>query len=589
MRKTIFTIVSICILATIASVHSRETNTQWDKVAVQRKVQYVYDAAMEARMDSRDKDSHGLLNYALALDPEDIEVARELAYHNIMVAMDDSATLFSSIDAMRRYFEESPKGNYDPDTWRQTGMDLANFAMRLGIKGLDTKVLKALHEADKADLNLSFWYARSLAHTRDSANIKSAIQLFDSIEVADGQSLNLTLARMDLYSSLSDTAKMVREARRFYADRPLDADHNLLLARTYVSLQQPDSALAYFNNACALDSTNAMAAYSRAMFYFEQKDSVAYDREIWRVLKMEDVDVDTKAEVMRNYVITLYSDTLQRPRILDLFESLVELHPHVPDFHTLYAQYLSSIGRYEEAKEEQQRSILLDPSDINGWTMLVSLDVMADSLADPQPTIDKALEYFPNSPALLLWKYSMLAKDERNEEAEAAIFKADSVASLPNPSVGEGTNLTKLRSDIKMAIADYFFNKDSIDRAIPYYDEALRINPYNSLALNNYAYMLAVNDRDLPRARRMIETALADELTPAEALQWFDTYAWVLFKQGEYDKAKDVIDDCLRITKENSLDESDEIFSHAGDIYDALGLKEEAAEFHKHAKELKNE
>ena len=573
----------------MASVHSRETNTQWDKVAVQRKVQYVYDAAMEARMDSRDKDSHGLLNYALALDPEDIEVARELAYHNIMVAMDDSATLFSSIDAMRRYFEESPKGNYDPDTWRQTGMDLANFAMRLGIKGLDTKVLKALHEADKADLNLSFWYARSLAHTRDSANIKSAIQLFDSIEVADGQSLNLTLARMDLYSSLSDTAKMVREARRFYADRPLDADHNLLLARTYVSLQQPDSALAYFNNACALDSTNAMAAYSRAMFYFEQKDSVAYDREIWRVLKMEDVDVDTKAEVMRNYVITLYSDTLQRPRILDLFESLVELHPHVPDFHTLYAQYLSSIGRYEEAKEEQQRSILLDPSDINGWTMLVSLDVMADSLADPQPTIDKALEYFPNSPALLLWKYSMLAKDERNEEAEAAIFKADSVASLPNPSVGEGTNLTKLRSDIKMAIADYFFNKDSIDRAIPYYDEALRINPYNSLALNNYAYMLAVNDRDLPRARRMIETALADELTPAEALQWFDTYAWVLFKQGEYDKAKDVIDDCLRITKENSLDESDEIFSHAGDIYDALGLKEEAAEFHKHAKELKNE
>ena len=574
----------------MASVHSRETNKDWDKTALQRKAQYVYDAAIEARLDARDKDSHALLDYALALNPEDLEVARELAYHNIMVAMDDSATVYGSIDAMRRYFEEMPaKGVYDKDTWRQTGMDLANFAMRLRIKGLDTKVLKTLHEADKSDQNVAFWYARALAHTGDSADIKSAIQLFDSIEVADGQSLNLTLARMDLYDSLSDTLMMQNVARRFYESNPGNVENHLLLARTFVSLQKPDSALTYFNSACALDTTDAMAAYSRAMFFFAQKDSVAYDREIWHVLKMEDVDVDTKVEVMRNYVITLYSDSLQRPRILDLFESLVDLHPHVPDFRTLYAQYLSSIGRYNEALEEQQRSVLLDPSDIDDWTMLVSLEIMADSDANPLPTIDKALEYFPNSPTMLLWRYSMLYNDNRFDEAEAAIFKADSVVSLPKPPVSEGADLIRLRSGIKMAVADYYFNKDSVDRAIPYYDECLRLDPYNSMALNNYAYMLAVWNRDLPRARRMIETALADDATPDEAVQWLDTYAWVLYKQGDYDKAKEMIDKCISVTKENSLDESDEIYGHAGDIYDALGLKEEAAAFHKRAKELKKD
>ena len=69
------------------------------------------------------------------------------------------------------------------------------------------------------------------------------------------------------------------------------------------------------------------------------------------------------------------------------------------------------------------------------------------------------------------------------------------------------------------------------------YDRSLRYDPDNAMVLNNYAYFLSLEERDLEKALAMASraTALTDN-NPT----YLDTHAWVLFKLGRVDEARDV-------------------------------------------------
>jgi Tfp pilus assembly protein PilF len=67
------------------------------------------------------------------------------------------------------------------------------------------------------------------------------------------------------------------------------------------------------------------------------------------------------------------------------------------------------------------------------------------------------------------------------------------------------------------------------------YDEALKYNDKNVVVLNNYAYFLSLEKKDLKKAERM--SALAVKLEPNNST-YLDTYAWIFFVQGNYTLAK---------------------------------------------------
>ena len=98
------------------------------------------------------------------------------------------------------------------------------------------------------------------------------------------------------------------------------------------------------------------------------------------------------------------------------------------------------------------------------------------------------------------------------------------------------------------------------------------MNPNNLGALNNCAYYLACEDRDLDKAEAMILKVVSEKPEDGTSL---DTYAWVLFKKQDYVKAKEVIDGAL----ENESAPSAELYEHAGDIYFMNKEPDEALEF----------
>lgn len=102
---------------------------------------------------------------------------------------------------------------------------------------------------------------------------------------------------------------------------------------------------------------------------------------------------------------------------------------------------------------------------------------------------------------------------------------------------------------------------------------------------------MANTGQELDKALEMITRCL--EIRPDDTNS-LDTFAWVLFKLKRYEEAKDVIDQLLYDENEDNPEDdeeytdenSEELLSHAGDIYFMNGDHKKAVEFWKKALEL---
>ena len=103
------------------------------------------------------------------------------------------------------------------------------------------------------------------------------------------------------------------------------------------------------------------------------------------------------------------------------------------------------------------------------------------------------------------------------------------------------------------------------------YDSTLIFDPENIAVLNNYAYYLSVENRDLKRALEMSARTL--EAEPLNAT-YLDTYAWILFKMKKYKEALGYMEKALRYLDRDNP----EIYEHYGDVLYMCGEKEKALE-----------
>ena len=111
------------------------------------------------------------------------------------------------------------------------------------------------------------------------------------------------------------------------------------------------------------------------------------------------------------------------------------------------------------------------------------------------------------------------------------------------------------------------------------YEKAIETYGNNVGALNNYAYYLSLEKRDLDKAEEMSYKTVKAE---PENGTYLDTYAWILFVKGNYTQAKLYIDMAMKADGDKSAD----VVEHCGDIYYMAGETAAAVEYWKQALEL---
>ena len=106
------------------------------------------------------------------------------------------------------------------------------------------------------------------------------------------------------------------------------------------------------------------------------------------------------------------------------------------------------------------------------------------------------------------------------------------------------------------------------EQAVAQYEIALAAGTDDPVALNNLAWhYLRQGD---PRAAEM--AARAYELLPQNG-SITDTYGWVLFKQGDYDRSLELLEKAASLSPDNS-----EIQFHLAAVYAKMGNQQRASE-----------
>ncbi len=578
-RHAIITAIVATVISTFMAAAPRVDRKTAEAGRAERKADMVFLEALRYK-EQGDMDAYAdLVGYAAEINPGDPYIGFEYGRFLVAIASQsdaDSAEVERGYRLMRSYAMDG-EGATDFSTVAMA----AATAQRIGHSDDAREMMRRLYRdnPDRPEAGLN--YAQMLASTGRAADLKEAIAVFDTIEAHEGGiPVPLIGMRLKVRMMQGDTTALINDVRRYVASAPKSSDNCVLAGDVFSQLQMPDSALAYYDRAIELDPSSGIAYYSRANLYLTRGDSTAYDREIFMALEQPDLDVETKTELMRDYVSNLYRDASQKERIVRLFNSLLEAHPHEAAIHGLYGSYLATMGDYAPAAEQIDYQISLDPSDVNQWRMLGSLYYSLNDYEKTAATALKAMELFPDDTNLTLLASEALTHEGKTDEALDVVHKR-----LDDPLLGPDA-----KSDLLTFIGDVLYRNDRPDSAFVYYEQAITLNPANYLAMNNCAYFMACSDLDLDRALSLIERAVDGRPDDPTTL---DTYAWVLFKRHEYDKARVIMDKTLELSGEGSEsdgnDESDnddlssEMLEHAGDIYFMVREPEKALAFWKRA------
>ncbi len=178
------------------------------------------------------------------------------------------------------------------------------------------------------------------------------------------------------------------------------------LGRVYYELKRYDDAICEYKMAIWLDSLNVRAYYYLCQLYEEQRD---FDNAI------------------------------------DTCEKLIELQPHVADFHCRMAQYLYLKGDIDQAVEQYQTAVTLNPNP--QWTSVVAQTlgfIFQENIKD----LDAAISSYQNA-----------------------------------------YNLNPNDLDIYLNLGNVFFEKGSYDNALIVYKKALESSPHNARLHCNLGYL----------------------------------------------------------------------------------------------------
>lgn len=255
---------------------------------------------------------------------------------------------------------------------------------------------------------------------------------------------------------------------------------------------------------------------------------------------------------------------IETARLLELYAKSA---PEYGPAFTLAGQFFSIIGEIDKALVKLEQANKLLPQDDIAWRQRLQLllqeqrydDVISVGLeADQSVPEDAFIQFFIGTAHLL---------NENSQEAISWLERASRApARRPFKSVIYGT------------LGDSYADQENYENADRVYELALRYDPQNHNAMNNYAYSLSVRETNLERAKELALRAI--ELAPENAA-YLDTVGWVYFKLGDNDRARRFIRASI-----DTGEASAEVLEHLGDVYEALGNLDEAKKWWKQALEL---
>lgn len=401
------------------------------------------------------------------------------------------------------------------------------------------------------------------------------ISTLNRLEKHMGKNEQLSMEKFRIYLQMKDDKKAFQEIESLVQEYPMDMRYQVILGDVYLQNGKKQEAYDVYQKVLAAEPDNPMAIFSMASYYKQTGQEELYQQQLDTLLLNKKVTPDTKVGVMRQMIVENEQADKDSTQIIALFDRIMKQEQDDPQIPMLYAQYLLSKNMEAESVPVLEQVVDLDPTNKAARMMLIGAAVKKEDYKQIIKVCEPGIEATPD--ALEFYYYLAIAYNQAEQP--------DSVISICKRALEHTTADSKkeIVSDFYSILGDMYHTQKQMKEAYAAYDSALVYNPSNIGALNNYAYYLSVERRDLDKAEEMSYKTVKAEPNNATYL---DTYAWILFEKGNYAEARIYIDNAM---KSEGGDKSDVIVEHCGDIYYMTGDVDGALTYWKKALEMGSE
>ena len=523
----------------------------------QRRYEYYYLEAVRFEQQGCYDEAFGMLTHCLDICPEAPSALYKMATYYFYLGQKDKA-----LDALLHAVEGEPDNYW----YRQT---LASYYQTNREFDKAVAVLEEMQQRfPKRNGELLSALVGLYNHTQQYDKVIDALKRLENLI---GKSEAITMEKSRNYLLMGDKEGAFGEMEALAAEYPENSYYRVALASMYMENGREGDALPVLQEVLAEEPDNGAAKIALVQYHKQVADTVGYHSMVDSVMMTSSVDEDTKVKMM----LQLISEKTDSAYVMDLFNRAMQQPQRSAKLGHVCVQYMLILKQPEErVRPVLLRMLEVEPDHIQARLQLLSYAARRNDIDEIIAMCSTAIDYTPEVLEFYYYKGIGLYQKERYEEALDTYRKATAQVTKESS--------TELVSDIYTAMGDLYQQIDRLEEAYLCYDSALVYNPSNILVLNNYAYFLSEEGKQLDRAEQMSLRSVKAEPNNATYL---DTYAWILYKQERYEEALEYMEQALAADSVPS----DVLYEHAGDICYKLGDVQRAFVYWKQALDLQRQ
>lgn len=417
---------------------------------------------------------------------------------------------------------------------------------------------------------------------------RNMLRTLDRMEQIDGSSEELTLMKMNVYEQRGDRKMAYQMLKQVVDSHPEEANYKAMLGNWLLNHDRRDEAFSVLQDALRDDNDNEFAQMSLYDYYRAAGNDSAADTMRDHLLLSTKTSDNTKMSMMQQYIKENEKQGGDSVPVLSLFGRVMKANPKNADIAYLRAAYMELKEMpYDSVAAAYRQVLQIEPERESARLGLIRREFDANNLDEVIRLSTEGTQYNPSN--IFFYYFLGLAhfKNDNPQAALDAMKRGESEACTETDS--------KLVADFYSLMGDILYSMNRTDEAFAAYDICLQKDADNMMTLNNYAYYLSMQQRDLDKAEKMSHKTIEEEPTNPTYL---DTYAWILFLKERYPEAKAYIDRALEcsgyapnadtdtlteldtasisfadtaLTDSIDADISGVVLEHAGDIYARCG------------------
>jgi tetratricopeptide (TPR) repeat protein len=431
------------------------------------------------------------------------------------------------------------------------------YSELLKINGYNSKSLEVLRKTRSLNqmnsLTIDFKISEIYS---DEGKFVKALKVLENIEKSNGVSELISFKKFEIYKLQKKFDDAENVLLNLISKAPDVSEYHILLGEFLAEIGDTLLSLKAYENAFNIDTSNIFAITNLADLYSLMGD----DEKAYFFLNQAflNPEIPLKSKLQTMMYLNSDREMIKKNRVFveEMITSLTVLYPEDIDVSTVAYDFYNGLENHSKALSIIKDILFVKKDDFIIWQQALYNASMLENYDEIILIGEEAIKYFPNKSELFL--FLGMAYFQNENFSKSYLILSDAYR-----SIREGD---QIKEQYLLFLSEAAYNSGNKIEAFNYFDILLEANPENNLIKNNYSYYLALDSINLIEAKEMSNQTLLSE---PENSTFLDTYAWILFKLGDFNTARIYAEKALVI---NGQKDPDIIFHYAEILYECHEL-----------------